>query len=112
MILVSALLSMGVIFVHVQCPHHVFQTVACENTHQIIFYRQEETVFALVTLTTGTTTELVVDTAGFVTLCTQNVQTAGCLNILCLFLYLIAELLVQFWYTALASKTSWLSVSA
>ena len=84
------------VLIHIQCTHHVFQTVTCENTHQIILDRQEEPALALVTLTAGTTTELVVDTAGFMTFCTKDVQTACLLDSDCLFLDFFTKLLVQF----------------
>src|SRR5690606_3094955 len=50
--------------------------------HQRIFQRQVEARGTWVTLTTGTTTQLVVDTAGLVTLGTNNAQTTSLFDLL------------------------------
>ena len=47
-----------------------------ENTHQVIIKRQKEYTRAIVSLPTRTTTELIVDPAGFMPFSTENMQTA------------------------------------
>ena len=56
--------------------------VTGEDAHQRIFQRQVEARGTWVTLTTGTTTQLVVDTAGLVTLGTNNAQTTSLFDLL------------------------------
>src|SRR5699024_7490713 len=54
--------------------HQFFRT---EQTHQIVFQRDIETGFTRISLTSGTSAELIVNTAGLMTLCTDDLQTAG-----------------------------------
>ena len=56
---------------------HTVELVGAENAHQIIFERQEEFRMARVALATGTATQLIIDTAAFVTFGAQNVETTG-----------------------------------
>ncbi len=49
-----------------------------EQTHQIVLQRNIETGFSRISLTSGTSTQLVINTSGLMTLCTDNLQTAGC----------------------------------
>src|SRR5574344_2191753 len=60
--------------------HHSCDTLRREQTHQIIFERNEEYRRTRISLTTGTTTQLAVDTTGFVTLRTDDSQTTGLTN--------------------------------
>ena len=86
----------GHVLLYVQSTHHVFQTLPGKYPHQVILYGQEEAAFALVTLTTGTSAKLIIDPAGFMPLCTQNVQSPCFLDLHCLFLDLGTELVIQF----------------
>ena len=56
--------------------HNASHELRVEQTHQIVFERQIETGLARIALTSGTATQLIVDTAGLVTLGTKHVQTA------------------------------------
>ena len=51
-------------------------TVTAEEPHEIIFQRQIETGFTRVTLTAGTTAQLVINTTGLMPFCTNDEQTA------------------------------------
>ena len=84
------------IFIDIECPHQVFQTVTSKYTHQVIFDRQEEPAFTFITLTTRTTTQLVINSSGFMPFCTQNIQTACFLDRHCFFLDFLTEFAVQF----------------
>ena len=64
-------------FRHLQAFHNRLQTLASENPQQGIVEREIEARGARITLTTGTTTQLVVDPPRFVPLRTDNVQAAG-----------------------------------
>ena len=48
-----------------------------EDAHQVVFQRQIETARTGIALTAGTAAQLVVDTAGFVALGADDVQSAG-----------------------------------
>ena len=67
----------GLALFHAQLLHHAGHAIGGEDPHQGIFHREVEAGGTRVTLTTGTATQLVVDTAGFVTLGTYDVQTAS-----------------------------------
>ena len=67
----------GLALFHAQLLHHAGHAVGGEDPHQGIFHGEVETGGARVTLTTGTAAQLVVDTTGFVTLGTDNVQATG-----------------------------------
>ena len=56
---------------------HVDQFLRSKQTHQVIFQRNVETGLTRISLSTGTTTQLVIDTTGLMTLCTDDLQTAG-----------------------------------
>ena len=51
---------------------YIHQTLGTEQTHQIILQGNVEAGFTRISLTTGTTAQLVIDTAGLVTLCTDD----------------------------------------
>src|SRR5690606_5589796 len=65
-----------------QTLHNGAHPVTGEDAHQRIFQRQVEARGTWVTLTTGTTTQLVVDTAGLVPLGTNNAQTTRLFDLL------------------------------
>ena len=56
---------------------NLHQSLRTEQTHQVVFQRDIETGFTRVSLTSGTSTQLVIDTSGLVTLCTDDLQTTG-----------------------------------
>ena len=66
----------GFIFTHAHGVNQFHGLFGAEQTHEVVFQRDIESGFTGVTLTTGTTTELVVDTSGFMTFCTDDLQTA------------------------------------
>ena len=53
------------------------QLLGTEQTHQIIFQRNIETGFTRISLSTGTSTQLIINTTGFMTLGTNDFQTTG-----------------------------------
>ena len=67
----------GFALFHAQLLHHAGHAIGGEDPHQGIFHGEVEPGGTRVTLTTGTAAQLVVDTTGFVTLGTDNVQTTG-----------------------------------
>ena len=67
----------GLVFGHLEGCHDALGPVAAELAHQVILQRQVEGALAGVTLTTGAAAQLVVDTAAFVALGTDDAQTAG-----------------------------------
>jgi hypothetical protein len=67
----------GLALFHAQLLHHAGHAIGGEDAHQGIFHGEVETGGTRVTLTTGTATQLVVDTTGFVALGTYDVQTAS-----------------------------------
>ena len=52
------------------------QPLRAKQTHQIIFQRNVKSGFARIALTSGTTTQLIINSAGFVTLRTDDHQTS------------------------------------
>ena len=58
-----------------QLIHYASNALRSEQTHQVVFQRNEEYRRTRVTLTTCTTTQLTVDTTALVTFCTDNSQT-------------------------------------
>ena len=57
---------------HTQSLKHLHQTLRAEQTHQIILQRDVETGFPRISLTSGTSAQLIVNTPGLVTLCTND----------------------------------------
>ena len=53
-----------------------FHALTAEADHQIILYRDKESGFTRITLTAGTSAQLVVDTPGFMPFGTKHAQTA------------------------------------
>ena len=72
-------------FRNAQRIEHADHLLGTEQSHQIVFQGNIESGFTGVSLTTGTTAQLIVDTAGFMTLGTDDFQTACCL---CFFIQL------------------------
>jgi hypothetical protein len=70
-----AVLNRHVLF-HAQPLHQAGDALGPEDAQQIVFQRQVEPTRSGITLTTGATTQLVVDAARLVTLGAQDVQTA------------------------------------
>ena len=66
----------GLTLGQLQTVHDGLEAVTGEDLEQRIFHGQVEARRTLVTLATGTTTQLVVDTTGFVALGADDVQTA------------------------------------
>jgi len=68
----------------VLCHAHRIYQLHClfgaKQTHQVILQRDIETGFAGVTLTTGTPTQLVINTSGFMTFRTDDFQTTQLCN--------------------------------
>ena len=64
-------------FRNTQCIEHTDELLGTEQTHQIIFQGNIELGYTRITLTTCTTSQLVINTSGFMSLCTDNHQTAG-----------------------------------
>ena len=61
---------------------HIYQLLRSKQTHQIIFQRDKELRLSRISLSTGTTAQLVVNTARFMTLCSDDLQTTGCLRLI------------------------------
>ena len=57
---------------YAQGIEHAHELIRAEETHQIILQRQVEAGFTRVSLTAGTAAQLVIDTPGFMTLCTDD----------------------------------------
>ena len=83
----------GLAVFQAQRTHHAADTIRSEDTHQIIFHGQEETGVARIPLTARTTTQLVINAAGFVTLGTDDVQASGFHDLVMVGLPLGADLL-------------------
>ncbi len=67
----------GHILVDIKLFHEACNALTAEKAHQIIVEREVEARLAGVTLTAGTAAELIVNTAGIVTLRADDEQTAG-----------------------------------
>ena len=63
-------------FRNTECVENVHQLLRTEQTHQIVFQRNEELGLTRISLTAGTTAQLVINTSGFMSLCTDDLQTA------------------------------------
>ena len=55
---------------------HTHQTLRTKQAHQIIFQRNVKSRFTRVSLSSGTTAQLIVNTSRFMALCTDNLQSA------------------------------------
>ena len=64
------------VLVHVQTIHHHGDAFAAEQAHQIVLERDIEAAHARIALTAGTAAQLVVDPAGFMALCADDIQAA------------------------------------
>ena len=67
----------GFVFLETKPGQHAVELVGTEDTHQVVFERQEELGMAGIALTAGAAAELVVDAAAFMALRAQHVETAG-----------------------------------
>ena len=76
----------------VQASHHRLHRLAHEAGDQVIAHGEVEAGLARVTLTRGTTTQLVIDTAGLVALRAQHVEATGFADLLSLLLGSLAGL--------------------
>ena len=63
-------------FLHSEFIHNALNSLSAEETHQIVLQRYEELRLTRVSLTTGTTSELIIDTSGFVSFRTDDAKTA------------------------------------
>src|SRR5262249_42009970 len=61
---------------HTKREHQVLHTLATEDAHQIVFERKVEARRARISLAACTTTQLIIDAAGFVSLCADYVKAA------------------------------------
>ena len=68
------LLSLG----NAQCVEHADQLLGTEQTHQVVFQGNVKSGFTGISLTSGTSAQLVVDTAGLMALRTDDLQSACC----------------------------------
>ena len=94
----------GLIFIHTKTVCKAKHPIGAEKTEQIVFQRKVEGRITGVALTAASAAELVIDTAGFVALGTQNVKTA---RFSCLFRFgrkLFGKLSKQFLITAAHSE--------
>ena len=67
----------GDIVRHIEAVHHVLHGLTHEAHHQLIAHGQVEAGLTRVTLAASTTTQLVINAAGLVTLGTQHVEATG-----------------------------------
>ena len=85
----------GGILVQTQGVHHAHDTARGKQTHQVVLHTQVEAALAGVTLTAGTTAQLVIDTAGLVALGADDEQAAGLAHLDSLIGNLLLEVLQQ-----------------
>ena len=57
---------------HAQRIEYGHQLFRAEQAEQVVFQRKVETGFTRIALTSGTSAELVVNSSGFMTLCTDD----------------------------------------
>ena len=65
-------------FFYSKLGKYIHQSLGTEQTHQVILQRNIESGFSRIALTSGTSTQLVVNTTGLMTFCTDDLQSAGC----------------------------------
>ncbi len=73
-----------------------WHTLGAEQTHEVVLQRNVEAGFAGIALTAGTAAQLVVDSAGFMALGAEDIQTACCAHLFGCRVGLGLELSVQF----------------
>ncbi len=83
------------VFLNAQSLYDRLHPFAAEQTHQIVLQGDAELCLARVSLTSGTTSQLVVYTSGFVTLRTDDAQTAQLYYLFLLFPSLFLVLFVK-----------------
>ena len=62
---------------YAQCIEYIHQTLGTKQTHQIIFQGNVKSGLSRVALTSGTSPQLVINPPGFMTLCTNDLQSSG-----------------------------------
>ena len=67
---------------HTECIEHAHQLFGTKQTHQIVFQGDIESGFSRISLTSGTSAELIVNSSGFMPLCADDLQTARCTRFL------------------------------
>ena len=84
------------LILHAELIHHILNSVAAEKSHQIIFQRDEELGLTRVSLTSGTTSQLIVNSSGLMPFRTYYAKSAQISHLLLLvsslFLVLFVEL--------------------
>ena len=65
------------IFRNAESIKHADETLRSKQTHQIILKGNIELGFARISLTAGTASQLIINTSGFMTLCTDDLQATG-----------------------------------
>ena len=65
------------ILAHTQTAEHLHQLLRAEQAHQIVLQGNIEAGFTRISLTSGTSSQLIVDTAGLMALGTDDLQTSG-----------------------------------
>src|SRR5687768_5542431 len=60
---------------HLQKTHHLAHLFTAKDSHQIVFQRHKKLTLTRITLASGSSSQLVVDTTRLVTLCSQHIQT-------------------------------------
>ena len=68
--------NIGLIPAHSKYGHFVLEFLATKNAQQIVVKRKEKSAHAGIPLTTGTTAQLIVNTARFMAFRPENIQTA------------------------------------
>ena len=82
-------------FLHSEFIHNALNSLSAEEAHQIVLQGYEELRLTRVSLTTGTTSELIVNTSGFVSFRTDDAKTAELSYLLLFFCSFRLEFLKQ-----------------
>ena len=82
----------GFAFLHAEAREQVFDPLAGEDAHQVVFEAQVETAAAGIALTTATAAKLKIDAAGFMPLGADDVQAAKLFDLLAFGLHVLALL--------------------
>ena len=67
----------GLVVGHAQGFHQAVDALRAEQAHEVVFKRQVKRAFAGVALAAGAAAQLVVNAAGFVPLCTEDIKAPG-----------------------------------
>ncbi|MCY1538638.1 hypothetical protein D9M68_741900 [compost metagenome] len=68
------------LFINTEAVHQCRDTFTLEDTHKVVFSRNEELRLARITLAAATSTKLIINTTRFVTLRADNNKSAKLLN--------------------------------